>query len=61
MNANENLRAYRSVQLWMTEVNNMYHLGEEEWEGRLQVLQQFCEAESKDPDEIIAEARGARV
>ena len=60
VSANENLRAYRSVQLWMTEVNNMYHLSEEEWEGRLQVLQQFCEAESKDPDEIIAEARGAR-
>jgi hypothetical protein len=56
----ENLRAYRSVQLWMAEVNNMYHLSEAEWEGRLQVLQQFCEAEGKDPDEIIAEARGAR-
>ena len=60
MSATENLRAYRSVQLWMTEVNNMYHLSEEEWEGRLQVLQQFCEAESKDPDEIIDEAKGAR-
>ena len=60
MRANENLRAYRSVQLWMSEVNNMYHLSVAEWEGRLQVLQQFCEAESKDPDEIIDEAKGAR-
>ena len=55
-----NVRAYRSVQLWMDTVNKMFHLSEAEWEGRLQVLQQFCEAEGKDPDEIIAEARGDR-
>jgi hypothetical protein len=50
------LQAYRSVQLWMNVVNSMYHLSETEWEGRLHVLQQFCEAEDKDPDVIIAEA-----
>lgn len=54
------LRAYRSVQLWMDVVNSMYHLSEAEWEGRLQVLRQFCESERKDPDMIIAEARGER-
>jgi hypothetical protein len=42
----------------MDVVNKMYHLSEAEWEGRLQLLQQFYEAEGKDPDEIIAEARG---
>jgi hypothetical protein len=54
------LQTYRSVQLWMDTVNKMFHLSETEWEGRLQLLQQFCEAEGKDPDEIIAEARGDR-
>ena len=54
------VQAYRSIQLWMDVVNKMYHLSEAEWEGRLQVVQQFCEAEGKDPDEIIAEARGDR-
>src|SRR5205823_13695005 len=50
------VQVYRSVQLWMSVVNSMYHLSEAEWEGRLHVLQQFCEAEDKDPDVIIAEA-----
>jgi hypothetical protein len=54
------VQAYRSIQLWMDVVNKMYHLSEAEWEGRLQIVQQFCEAEGKDPDEIIAEARGDR-
>ena len=54
------VQAYQSIQLWMDVVNKMYHLSEAEWEGRLQLVQQFCEAEGKDPDEIIAEARGDR-
>lgn len=54
------LQTNRSVKLWMDTVNKMFHLSEAEWEGRLQILQQFCEAEGKDPDEIIAEARGDR-
>ena len=54
------VQAYRSIQLWMDVVNKMYHLSEAEWEGRLQIMQQFCEAEGKDPDEIVAEARGDR-
>ena len=53
-------RVYQSIQLWMDVVNKMYHLSEEEWRGRLHVLQQFCELEGKDPDEIIAEARSDR-
>jgi hypothetical protein len=53
-------QAYRSIQLWMDVVNKMYHLSEEEWRGRLHVVHQFCETEGKDPDEIIAEARGDR-
>jgi hypothetical protein len=53
-------RAYRSIQLWMDVVNKMYHLSETEWEGRFQVVQQFCEAEGKNPDEIIAEALSDR-
>ncbi len=53
-------RAYRSVRLWMDVVNKMYHLSEEEWRGRLHVVREFCKAEGKDPDEIIAEARGDR-
>ena len=44
------VQAYRSIQLWMDVVNKMYHLSEAEWEGRLQIMQQFCEAEGKDPD-----------
>ena len=54
------VQAYRSIQLWMDVVNKMYHLSEAEWEGRLQIVQQFCEAEGKDPDEIITEARSDR-
>ena len=54
------MQAYQSIQLWMDAVNKMYHLSEAEWEGRLQVVQQFCEVEGKDPDEMIAEARGDR-
>jgi hypothetical protein len=54
------IRAYRSIQLWMDVVNGMYHLSEAEWEGRLQLVRQFCESEGKDPDEMIAEARGDR-
>ncbi len=54
------IQTYRSIQLWMDVVNKMYHLSEAEWEGRLQIVQQFCEAEGKDPDEIIAEARSDR-
>jgi hypothetical protein len=54
------VQAYRSIQLWMDVVNKMYHLSEAEWEGRLQIIQQFCEAEGKDPDEIITEARSDR-
>jgi hypothetical protein len=54
------LQTYRSVQLWMDTVNNMFHLSEAEWEGRLHVLQQFCEGEGKNPDEIIAEALSDR-
>ena len=59
-NGPTDIRAYRSIQLWMDVVNKMYHLGEEEWGGRLQVVQEFCKAEGKDPDEMIAEARGDR-
>jgi len=55
-----NVRAYKSIQLWMDVVNRMYHLSEEEWRGRLHVVQEFCKFEGKDPDEIIAEARGDR-
>ena len=54
------VQAYQSIQLWMDVVNKMYHLSEAEWEGRLQIVQQFCEAEGKDPDEIIAEAEIAK-
>jgi hypothetical protein len=54
------VQTYRSIQLWMDVVNKMYHLSEAEWEGRLQIVQQFCEAEGKDPDEMIAAARGDR-
>ena len=54
------VQAYQSIQLWMDVVNKMYHLSEAEWEGRLQIMQQFCEAEGKNPDEIIVEARGDR-
>jgi hypothetical protein len=53
-------RTYRSIQLWMDVVNKMYHLSEEEWRGRLHIVQQFCKTEGKDPDEIIAEARSDR-
>ena len=54
------IQTYRSIQLWMDVVNKMYHLSEAEWEGRLQIVRQFCEVEGKDPDEIIAEARSDR-
>jgi hypothetical protein len=54
------MRGYRSVQVWMDSVNSMFHLSEAEWDGRLKVLSQFCEAEGKDPDTIIADARSDR-
>jgi hypothetical protein len=55
-----NMREYQSVQLWMDNVNSMFHLSEAEWDGRLKVLRQFCESEAKDPDEVIADARSNR-
>ncbi len=54
------MREYRSIQLWMDAVGSMFRLSEAEWDSRLQVLRQFCESEGKDPDTIIAEARGDR-
>ena len=54
------MREYRSIQLWMDTVGSMFGLSEAEWDSRLQVLRQFCESEGKDPDEVIAEARGDR-
>lgn len=54
------LGSYATVQKWIENVNRYYNLDEDEWEGRLQTLSDFCQAESRDPDSMIAEALGDR-
>jgi hypothetical protein len=56
----QDLTAYNTVKKWMDEVNRQFHLSDQEWEGRLDTLGRFCEHIGKDPDTIIAEARGER-
>ena len=50
------IKSYTTVQKWIANVNRYYNLSDEEWMGRLQMLADFCEAEEKDPDTMIAEA-----
>ncbi len=50
------IKSYTTVQKWIANVNRYYNLSDEEWVGRLQMLADFCEAEEKDPDAMIAEA-----
>jgi hypothetical protein len=45
------------VRLWITAVDRMFHLSEEEWATRLDVLDAFCAAIATDPDRVIAESR----
>jgi hypothetical protein len=54
------IKSYTTVQKWIANVNRYYNLSEEEWTGRLQTLSDFCRAERKDPDTIIAEALAER-
>lgn len=60
MELDQDLRAYRTVQKWVDVVNQNYHLSEQEWVGRLDLLREFCLSENTDPDTMIAEARSDR-
>jgi hypothetical protein len=51
---------YASVQSWMSRVNDMFHLSEEEWTTRLGILREFCSAVDTDPDQMIAASRDSR-
>ena len=50
------IKSYTTVQKWIVNVNRYYNLSDEEWAGRLQMLADFCQAEEKDPDTMIAAA-----
>src|SRR5262245_10977679 len=50
------IKSYTSVQKWIANVNRYYNLSDAEWVGRLQILDDFCHSEEKDPDTMIAEA-----
>jgi len=50
------IKSYATVQKWITNVNRYYNLSDDEWVSRLQMLADFCTAEEKDPDTMMAEA-----
>lgn len=50
------IKSYATVQKWITNVNRYYHLSDDEWVGRLQMLADFCQSEEEDPDAMIADA-----
>jgi len=56
----QDITTYTTVKKWMDYVNRQFHLSDQEWQGRLDTLRRFCEHVGKDPDTIIAEARGER-
>jgi len=53
----ERLEGYRSVQKWRQEVDRLYRLSPQEWEGRLQALARFCQFVGEDPDTVIDRAK----
>jgi hypothetical protein len=56
----KNLRDSTVVQKWISKVDEMYHLSEDEWATRLRVLDEFCSATGTDPDQMIADALASR-
>ena len=51
---------YATIQGWMSKVNDMFHLSDEEWSARLDILGDFCSEIETDPDQMIAAARSSR-
>ena len=58
--ATSDLRGRESVERWISTVDAMYHLSDEEWAPRLEVLAAFCAATGADPDRMVVEARADR-
>ncbi len=54
------IKSYATVQKWIANVDRYYHLSEDEWQGRLRTLEDFCRAADQDPDAMIAEALNDR-
>lgn len=56
----ESVRDCRTVRHWVETVNGMYHLSDDEWDGRLRFLNDFCDEVESDPDHMIQESRSDR-
>lgn len=56
----ESVRDCQAVKHWIEVVNGMYHLSDEEWDGRLRFLDDFCAEVGTDPDHMIQESRRDR-
>jgi len=51
---------YSTVKQWVSRVDEMFSLSEQEWSERLGVLGDFCAAVMTDPDRMIAESHASR-
>jgi hypothetical protein len=54
------LRQHSTVKQWISRVDEMFHLSEQEWSERLSVLDGFCAEVTTEPDRMIAESRASR-
>jgi len=54
------IKTYATVQKWIANVNRYYNLSDDEWVGRLRIMEDFCSAAGQDPDSMIAEALADR-
>jgi hypothetical protein len=56
----KNLRDSPVVRKWISKVDEMYPLSDDEWATRLGVLDEFCSATGTDPDRMIADSLASR-
>jgi hypothetical protein len=54
------LHQHATVQHWISRVDEMFHLSEQEWSERLGVLREFCAIAKTEPDRMIADSRASR-
>jgi len=54
------LQQHATVRHWISTVDEMFHLSDDEWSERLGVLRDFCATTTTDPDRMIADSRANR-
>jgi hypothetical protein len=48
------------VRRWISTVDGMFRVSDDEWAERLDVLERFCSLVARDPDSVVAESRANR-